>query len=323
MRLHHRQGFTLVELLVVIAIIGILIALLLPAVQMAREAGRRTSCQNNMKQLALGFEMYVGSYKVYPPAYVTTPGGSPTMGVPDPITGDSGPGWTYLWALLPYVEQGPLQDKFDKTAPCWAPQNSDLAATLVPVYRCPSDSLRSPQGTMLDASGNRVAAFGRANYVANAGSQELWDDPLRDLSTIADGPLYRNSRVKPGDVRDGLSQTIFVGEQCASHSDSTWAGVIPGVINCPTQKYAGAGCDYAATLINVSSGPSLYHFGLATVHPPKSSPGYVDTMFSDHPGGCNVLMGDGGVRFIAQNVNAQVWTALSTIKRNEVFTAEY
>src|SRR2546423_12094044 len=103
-----RTALTLIELLVVIAIIGALVALLLPAVQMAREAARRSECLNNLRQIGLALHTYHDTFGRFPPAYLTVPGGSPSMGPPDPDNGDAGPGWTALMLILPQIEQGNL-----------------------------------------------------------------------------------------------------------------------------------------------------------------------------------------------------------------------
>src|SRR5262249_960020 len=123
MHLSPRRGFTLVELLVVIAIIGVLVALLLPAVQAAREASRRSQCANSLKQIRLGLHTYHDSLRSFPPSYLTVPGGNAMMGPPSDA-GDTGPGWTGLLLILPQIEQGSLYESFDLNVPSWASKNA-------------------------------------------------------------------------------------------------------------------------------------------------------------------------------------------------------
>src|SRR4051812_34186236 len=118
------RAFTLVELLVVIAIIGVLVALLLPAVQAAREAARRSHCMNNLRQIGLALHTYHDTFLRFPPSYLTVPGGSPNMGPPDPDNGDAGPGWTALMLLLPQIEHSNLYSSFNLDAPSWSSKNA-------------------------------------------------------------------------------------------------------------------------------------------------------------------------------------------------------
>ncbi len=312
--MHNRQlaprGFTLVELLVVIAIIGLLIGLLLPAVQAAREAARRGSCLNNLKQVGIALTQFHDVTGRFPSAYESTPGGA--NGTPNADTGDAGPGWTCLFQSLPYLEGANLQQSFNLTVPSWSPLNATAATTVVPMFLCPSAANDTPTYDVLDQSGNKLAAFSRSNYVANAGREDVWEITSdAELRKVADGPFYRNSRLRIADMTDGLSNTVFFGEQTPFHSDSTWVGIVPGSVTCPTELFAFAGCDAAAPQINVHSGPGEDEFP-PVIHPPNNFVGYVDEMYAQHPGGCNVLFGDGSVRFVAETSNQLVWAALST-----------
>src|SRR5207248_2892785 len=136
----HRYAFTLIELLVVIAIIGILIGLLLPAVQKVREAASRAKCANNLKQIGLALHNYEGLYKVFPPAYVTA---NPRLdgsayGVPYGDEYRNGPpGWAWGTFLLPFLEQENLYRGFNLDEPCWSPVNAALVATKLSLFLCP------------------------------------------------------------------------------------------------------------------------------------------------------------------------------------------
>src|SRR5258708_2555504 len=125
-----RRGFTLIELLVVIAVIGVLVGLLLPAVQQAREAARRMSCRNNLKQIGLALHNYHGSHNVFPPGYVSNFDASGT---------DTGPGWGWAAMILPQMEQRPLFDAVNFNTPIEAPSNQTNRLGVVGGFLCPSD----------------------------------------------------------------------------------------------------------------------------------------------------------------------------------------
>jgi prepilin-type N-terminal cleavage/methylation domain-containing protein len=185
------SGFTLVELLVVIAIIAVLIALLLPAVQKAREAANRIQCQNNLKQQGLGLHNYHAIHGRFPPAY-TAPGLN------------SGPGWGTF--ILPCIEQEALALQVPRGEPFWGGSQAvstgpDGGQTPLSIFRCPSDT-----GPILDAhQGN----FAVSNYRATCGT-------LTTVIYTADadmgGVMYQNSRIRIADVADGMSNTLMVGE---------------------------------------------------------------------------------------------------------------
>ena len=312
---HPRRGFTLVELLVVIAIIGLLVGLLLPAVQAAREASRRAACLNNLKQVGLGLHTFHDALGRFPSAYEIAPGGA--MGPADPTTGDGGPGWTCLWQILPYLEGANVQQAFDANLPSWHSANAAAAQLSVAMYLCPTASNENPTYRVKDAGGQTLAVFSRSNYVANAGQLDAWEIPAADLSKIADGPLYRNSRTRMADVTDGLSRTVFFGERTPLRSDATWVGIVPRAVTCPGAYFPLADCDAAAPQINVHSGPGQFEIP-PVIEPPNNLSGYVDEMHSQHPDGCNVLFGDGSVQFVSRSINPLVWAAWATRAGAEV-----
>jgi prepilin-type N-terminal cleavage/methylation domain-containing protein/prepilin-type processing-associated H-X9-DG protein len=326
----QRHGFTLVELLVVIAIIGALVGLMLPAVQAARESARRSSCVNNLKQIGIGLHNHYDVRKYFPSSFITTPDLTPTpvvMGQPD-VNGDAGPGWTYLFQILPFVEGGTIANSFNKRLPCWHPDNAAAAALDMPLYRCPSVSEVSTTYQVVNSSGSPLATLARGNYVANAGQYDCWDNPARNLMSIANGVFFRNSQIRLRDITDGSSKTVFVGEQTPFHNDSTWVGIVPGAVTNPTAwflAYTQATPDLAAPQINVHSGPGLDEAGKPEnppiIHPPNSYYGFVDGMYSEHPGGCNVLFGDGSITFISEEINQSLWWALSTRAGGEMIDA--
>lgn len=305
------RAFTLVELLVVIAVIGILIALLLPAVQAARESARRTGCTNNLKQLGLAFQNFHSANKRFPPAYESSALPSEPGGTPDPVTRDRAPGWAWGMLLLPFMEGQSLQNSLDRKLPCWHADNAAAARTQVGLFLCPSATDAEQPFDVRSESGTRLATFGRSCYVASVGQEEPWGTTTDDYTGIADGPLYRNSKTRAADITDGLSKTVFLGEHHPILSSKTWVGVVPGASVCPTERFAFSSCDFAATLVQVHSGPASAEFPPA-IHPPNSPLCHVCQMYAEHPGGCNILLGDGSVRFVSELVNQLTWAALAS-----------
>ncbi len=180
----------------------------------------------------------------------------------------------------------------------------------------PFEVLNTPGGTS-------VATFGRSCYVANAGQNEPWiaDPPYESYEGIADGPLYRNSCTKFGSVTDGLSNTVFVGEHHPILSNKTWVGVVPGALTCPKPPFDFNPCEpLGALMVNVHSGPC--HVGHVpgeppVIHPPNSPACAVCQMYAEHPGGCNVLLGDGSVHFISETINQLTWAAMSSMAKGD------
>lgn len=317
-----RAGFSLVELLVVIAIIGILVGLTLPAVQAAREAARRTECTNNLRQLGLAQHHYHDALRVFPPAYVA----ETRHPARDPETYDGPQGWAWGTLLLPYLEGGSLYDQFHINLPCWEPSNAAPASVRLGVFLCPSASgNQSATFDVRNDAGAVLSRFSRANYVVSSGQEEGWgDDRLESYAHIADGPQYRNSPTRIADVTDGLSSTVFIGEHSSLLSNKTWVGVVPGAVVCGNnpQRFPITECDFAATLVNVHSGPAAGEIdpitGFAPIHPPNSPLCHVCQMYAEHPGGANIVLGDGSVRFVSETINQLTWAALSSRAEGDV-----
>lgn len=236
-----KRGFTLIELLVVIAIIGILIAMLLPAVQSVREAGRRVSCQNNLHQIGLALHNYEGANDRLPEGWQA----NEVVGVP---------GWSWAAMILPYLEQTPLANQLDFSLRIEDPLHQAAVQANIPSYFCPSDEAQQKRIFQLDEFGLAVDPYGsghlpmelsHSNYVGNLGLTFDPADPPADTCPHTyrydsdyqgGGILYWNSRVRISDVRDGSSQTILVGERNSAEMESTWVGVVhggalPGVAN--------------------------------------------------------------------------------------------
>ena len=320
----RRSGFTLIELLVVIAIIAVLIGLLLPAVQAAREAVRRIQCVNNLKQIGLAIHAYESTSGCIPPGYLSGPG----VGFRDPDTGDWGPGWGWLTVLLPGLEQRNLYNSLNINLVCWDAANTTSVQFAPPVYLCSSANNPSLTVAIMDPNQDlwQNALFGRANYVHNVGMNDVWSAPATlnydDPVTGANGPMYRNSRVTFAAVTDGLSNTIAAGERTPFLSDSVWPGVVPGSAHFSYGQFANDDWDGPGSYVASNSGPSIYE-APAIIHPPNSPVGDTDEMYSLHPGGANILLCDGSVRFIKASIYLSTWAALSSRCGGEVISSDY
>ncbi|MFO0926893.1 MAG: DUF1559 domain-containing protein [Gemmataceae bacterium] len=316
--LRSRRGFTLIELLVVIAIIGILLGLLLPAVQKVREAAARVQVANHLKQLGLALHNHHDTLSRFPAGYL----GDYTHPQRHPVTWDGPPGWGWGAQLLPYVEQDNLYKQLNLTLPCWDAANAAAVRTTVKAFLNPAAPGGDGPMQVKDPGGAVLATFGRSHFVANVGHDEPWAHTAGDHSTIANGPFYRNSRTRIADVRDGLSNTVFLGEHSVI-SEKTWVGVVPSATVCPTDpnRFPFTTCDSPATLVLAHSGPAKSELDI--IHPPNAPTCHVCQMFSPFTGGAYITLGDGSVRFVSALINHDTWAALCSMNRGEVVTDAY
>ncbi len=296
-----RRGFTLIELLVVISIIGLLIALLLPAVQAAREAARRMQCSNNLKQIGLGMHNYHSTHDVFPPGYLSA---TPTGGV------ETGPGWGWGTMLLTAIEQSPLYNATNFSLPITDPGSSTVRSTRLSVYLCPSSPDLGPI-TLNDAGGKAlVVGLAASQYIASAGQFEVADSPARN-----NGAFYRGSRVGVRDVTDGTSQTLMTGERSRNVADATWVGAVPAAVVATNPRWPVRDAADSNVMVLGHTGPSPNQLWIDV---PNYKAAGADDFWSLHPGGCNFLFCDGSVRFVKETINPRIFSFLSTRAGGEV-----
>lgn len=301
------RGFTLIELLVVIAVIGVIVALLLPAVQAAREAARRMTCTNHLKQIGIALHTYHDSNKMFPVARN-----------PYPLVHSS------LSRLLPYFEQSDLQNLIDYSQPLSNAKNVAAAQVFIPLLVCPSDGLGRVPG-MPEAG---------SNYVANNGTGTV------GFGLIASGDgVFTQSYMGFKDILDGTSTTAAFSESLLGRG-LTSSGATPadprrevlevpgGNDPTPADCQAGAGVwsgKRGAKWIDGHYGNTLYnHYYVPNPREWDCGNGShnkgLSTARSVHPGGVNLLLCDGSVKQVANTVSLVVWRSLGTRSGQEVVT---
>jgi len=326
----------LVELLVVIAVIGVLIALLLPAVQAAREAARRSSCRNNLKQIGLALHNYLSPNGSFPPSFCLRPG---TV-----LSGNNG-SWSIHGRLLPYLEQASAYDRVRLDIAWDAQLASGIPQLRIPTYVCPSD----PNDTVRTKDG--VPYIYPQTYGFNFGTW-LVHDPATGRG--GDGAFHVNSRTRPADIRDGLSNTLAAAEVKAFTPyvrNTPDPGPEVPISRMEIAGLASGGQFKLGPATNDNTGHSewcdgrVHHSGITTVFTPNTNVQYVHsdgrtydidfnsiqegrsttqptyaavTSRSYHPGVVNACLMDGSVRSISETVDPGIWRALGTRQGGEV-----
>jgi len=286
-----RIAFTLVELLVVIAIIGVLVALLLPAVQAARAAARRTECTNHLKQLGLAIAGYQLAHKFFPPSSSDTLENSLSLDIDE----DRETRHSWASAILPFMEARPLADRVVRNEHALAAANLPVAATIVPGLRCPEYTGAQFSSARRYANLAQQVAIG--NYAALGGTTvgNLWGVDLQPEGVINPG-----GKVPPAEVTDGLSHTVLVVET-REEVLAAWADGLTAAVSALPYDEANHPT-YARTEIALNVSPYFDYFTDSAQFGPSSA----------HPGGAYHLFGDGSVQFINDGVDRVVYIALAT-----------
>ena len=277
-----QRGFTLIELLVVIAIIAVLIALLLPAVQQAREAARRTQCKNNLSQVGLALHNYMMSHQTLPPG---------TQNKTGPISSLEGDGYHMSWVtqILPFVDQPAAYNLIDFKHSVYAEENRPVRRHFISALICPSDS-------------HSVRSSNEAAHGNYCGIHNDYETPI---NVNQNGVLFLNSAIRPVQILDGLSNTIFVAESrgsSQSKSELGWMSGTSATLRNPV-IWTNESTPEAAPNYQLHSVPDPYG---ATAAQKSQPPTFVGGFSSSHTGGFHVMIGDGSVRFVSVNLNAPV-----------------
>lgn len=343
----RKLGFTLVELLVVIAIIGVLVALLLPAVQAAREAARRSQCTNNLKQIALGILNYESQKGHLPRGtynYIdsTANGTAPPYGSYDGINSSTVSSKEkfdrrcWFHDMLPFIEQQSLSEQFEKfmgTPQSWGPYQTAFdfpqASTIVSTFMCPSDGVNPKLRTFHFANSQPTQGFS-GNYVGCAGSYYLnrlrddhpdyaaYHDKPRISSTLVDGMLIGPVNIKLSQCSDGTSNTALLSEirlvEDARGNDSRGRYYNPahgGVLFTtmePPNTARGDELPWVSELNDVTMAP---------MNVVAEGDFYFSSARSYHPGGANLARADGSIELVSEDVDRLAYEALGSRNRGE------
>lgn len=305
----NQRGLTLIELLVVVAIVGLLIALLLPAVQVAQAAARRASCQKNLQQLGLGLHNYHTAVGLFPPGYVAV--------FDEEASVELGPGWGWGAMLTPYIGEGLSHEELNFETNVEDDANWTARRRAISTFLCPDDRMPSiwwasqdlikvnPFSGAIVHYSTRIAEVAGANYAAVYGTSEPGPD--------GDGMFFRNSRISARHVTDGLSSTAMVGERSvilnSGRGYATWVGAPH---RATLMAYGGGDPDFTGGgyWTELACGMVLGHSGEG--RGPGDRNGDPNQFCSSHGAGAFFLFGDGHVRWLANEIDYKVYKGLTT-----------
>ena len=335
-RNQRRPGFTLIELLVVIAIIGVLIALLLPAVQAAREAARRTQCVNNFKQMGLAMHNYhdtVGSFPIG------------RMGSGYSYAPQGGQRRTWAFSILPYFEQNNLFNAINFSLQFYERPNTTVIRTPLNVFQCPSDtpSIQEPDTPYPRGKGNIAVNWGNTHFYQDEagrgsgtwslsggpGGGNPFTGPVGGAVLFSGAPFKGNVSTSMRDMTDGTSNTILCGEvimgfNAAGGLYDHRGDVFNDDYNCTMfNTYTAPNSKVPDSMGGDAKGRPWCSYGLVSNVPPCAggSPPF-NASRSRHPGGVNTLLADGSVRFTKDSINLQAWRGLGSPNGGEVISAD-
>jgi prepilin-type N-terminal cleavage/methylation domain-containing protein len=290
MRIRRRSGYSLVEVLVVIAILAILMSLLLPAIQAARESARRAQCGNHLRQMGLAMQQYHDAKRRFPSGTVSSS--------------------RLLWtgSILPFIEQQNLHNQIDFSLPWNLGNNARVCSTFLPIYRCPSST--SPDTMTAQGIDDRVPC----DYLAVCSGTDMRESGLGILAggPHSNGVFFVDSRVRMAEIVDGTSNTVAVGDSFFQFEEleldhtgypqflDRWCvGTLEGIGNEVSEAIGSTGVAINSHKLEVFIDEKELAFG------------------SQHPGGVQMVSVDGAVRLFSAEVDRSVWSALGTIKAGD------